>query len=89
MAMKTHVAIAMKTSALDSSIIVQIHCRVSRYFVAHENLQHMKESTGAVASFPGSPRTRTKNRKERGYRFSVLQATESWAGPGNEATGAV
>ena len=29
-----------------------------------------------VASFPGSPLARTKNRKE---------ATESWAGPGNEA----
>ena len=32
-----------------------------------------------VASFPGSPRGRTKNRK-------VLQAMENWAGPGNEAT---
>ena len=34
-----------------------------------------------LASFPGSPHTRIKNRN----RFSVLQATESWAGPGNEA----
>ena len=31
-----------------------------------------------LASFPGSPRARTC--------FSVLQATESWAGPGNEAS---
>ena len=40
------------------------------------------EKWGDVASFPGSPCARTKNGKER---FSVLQATESWAGPGNEA----
>ena len=32
-----------------------------------------------VASFPGSPRAQMKN------YFSVLQAMESWAGPGNEA----
>ena len=32
-----------------------------------------------VASFPGSPRAQMKN------YFSVLQTTESWAGPGNEA----
>ena len=33
-----------------------------------------------LALFPGSPRVQTKN------CFSVLQATESWAGPGNEAS---
>ena len=33
-------------------------------------------NTPGLASFPGSPRA----------RFSVLEATESWAGPGNEAT---
>ena len=36
-----------------------------------------------LASFPGSPRVRTKNRR-KGVR--VLEATESWAGPGNEAS---
>ena len=33
-----------------------------------------------LTSFPGSPRARMKNQN-----FPVLQATESWAGPGNEA----
>ena len=39
----------MKKSALDSVR----HCKVSRHFVAHENLQHLKESTArcSVASF--------------------------------------
>ena len=44
--------------------------------------QHLGNYIYYVASFPGSPRMRTKNRKERG---GFLQATESWAGPGNEA----
>ena len=35
----------------------------------------VRGSTKTIASFPGSPRAR-----------SVLEATESWAGPGNKAT---
>ena len=42
-----HVAMVMKTSALDLSSVCR-HYKVSRHFVAHENLQHLKESTGAV-----------------------------------------
>lgn len=40
-----NVAIVMKTLALDLSSVCR-HCKVSRHFVAHENLQHLKESIG-------------------------------------------
>ena len=36
------------------------------------------QSSYLLASFPGSPRARTKNRRKG-------EATENWAGPGNEA----
>ena len=36
-----------------------------------------------LASFPGSPRVRMKDRKEA--HFSILQATEIWVRPGSEA----
>ena len=42
---------------------------------------------GMLASFPGSPCARTKDRRKGLPRFSVLEATENWAGPGNEANG--
>ena len=59
----------------NGSVHDKTNCESGKYARAHT---HTHIHTCALASFPGSSREQTKN--------SVLQATESWAGPENEAT---
>ena len=55
-----------------------MHHYFESYYLSHYNLQ----STAHLASFPGPAQLSVAC----STRLTVLQATESWAGPGNEAT---
>ena len=64
-------------------------CAIDQLLHTHFSIILITEFPFSQTSFPGSPHMQTKNLKERVRAFSVLQATESWAGPGNEANSLV
>ena len=49
-------------------------------------MSHIISVYNATSLIPRLSPYANEKSKGKGYRFSVLQATEGWVGPGNEAT---